>query len=119
MKKIIVISNMYPSKTDPVYGTFVKGFVDGLAEASPCWSIEKVVIAGRSRNISEKVFKYIIFYFTIIFRLLFYRYEFVYVHLITHAALPLRFVSLFRSLKLVFNVHGEDLLTQSRLAAFF
>jgi hypothetical protein len=32
MKKIIVISNMYPSKTDPVYGTFVKGFVDGLAE---------------------------------------------------------------------------------------
>lgn len=48
MKKIIVISNMYPSKTDPVYGTFVKGFVDGLTEASPCWSIEKVVIVTKN-----------------------------------------------------------------------
>ena len=119
MRKVLVISNMYPSLKDPVFGTFVKDFVDGLKEFAPSWKIERIVIAGRSNGLCEKLLKYSVFYVSIVFRLLFVRYDYVYVHLITHAALPLRIVSSFRSLPLVFNVHGEDLLTQSRLAAYF
>lgn len=118
-KKILIISNMYPSLKDPVFGTFVKDFIGSLKEFAPSWEIQKIVIFGRSNGFCEKLFKYSIFYSSIVFRLLFYRYDYVYVHLITHAALPLRFVTLFRSLPLVFNVHGEDLLTQSHLAKYF
>lgn len=118
MRKILVISNMYPSLKDPVFGTFVKDFVDGLKEFAPSWNVERIVIAGRSNGLCEKCLKYFVFYVCIIFRLLFVRYDYVYVHLITHAAIPLRIVDFFRSLPLVFNVHGEDLLTQSSLASY-
>ena len=30
MKKILIISNLYPSKKNPFYGSFVKNFVDDL-----------------------------------------------------------------------------------------
>lgn len=118
-KRILVISNMYPSLKDPVFGTFVKDFIDGLKEFAPSWEIEQIVISGRSNGFCEKLLKYFVFYVSIIFRLLTGRYGYVYVHLITHAAIPLRIVSCFRSLPLVFNVHGEDLLTKSCLAAYF
>lgn len=110
---------MYPSEKDPVYGTFVKEFVEGVAQIAPCWEVNKVVIKGRSKHVWVKIFKYISFYSSIFYRLFFGRYDYVYVHLITHAALPLRIVSFIKTLPLVFNVHGEDLLTQSRLAAYF
>lgn len=119
MKKIVVISNMYPSHEDPVYGTFVRDFVTGIGAAFPQSRVEKVVIPGRSKNACEKIRKYTVFYLSILYRLFTRRYDLVYVHIITHAALPLRLVALFRNLPLVFNVHGEDLLTQSPLAAWF
>lgn len=119
MKKILVISNMYPSEKDPTYGTFIKNFIEGIQEVKPKWQIEKIVIAGRSGNKAGKIRKYASFYTSIIWQLLIQRYDLVYVHIVTHAALPLRFISLFRKLPLVFNAHGEDILTQSRLAAIF
>lgn len=117
-KKILVISNLYPSTEDPVFGVFVKNFVTSLT-ACPETEVSTVLIKGRSYNSFTRVRKYIRFYLAILYKLLFFKYDLVYVHLITHSAPPIRFVSYFRSLPLAFNIHGEDLLTQTRLAAFF
>lgn len=116
---MLVISNMYPSRKDPVYGTFVKDFVEGMKTIAPDLQLYPIVIAGRSHYVIGKIIKYCIFYTTILYRLLFHNYDCVYVHIITHAAIPLRIVSRFKSLPLVFNVHGEDVLTQTRLAGYF
>lgn len=119
MKKILIISNLYPSNKDPYYGTFVKNFVDDLELRKEMYNIDLCAIRGRSYNIYIKIYKYMIFYLNIMSRLLLFRYDLVYVHIITHAALPIRFISLFKKLPLVFNIHGEDLISQTRLAAFF
>lgn len=117
-KKILVISNLYPSAKDPVFGVFVKNFVSSLISC-PEVEVSTALIKGRSYSLLSRIRKYARFYITILFKLLLFRYDLVYVHLITHSALPIRLVSYFRDLPLAFNIHGEDLLTQSRLAAFF
>ena len=116
---ILVISNMYPSKDDPYYGTFVENFISDLKQYTTNSNIDLCTIKGRSYKIVPKVYKYIKFYILIIYKLLFFSYDLVYVHIITHAALPLRFVSLFKKLPFVFNIHGEDLITQTSLSRYF
>jgi len=118
-KTVLVISNLYPSDRDPYFGTFVRNFVDDLQHNSNTQRIDLCVIRGRSYHLWTKIRKYAAFYCSILYKLLFRRYDLVYVHIITHAALPLRFVDLFKRLPLVFNIHGEDLITQTKLAAFF
>ena len=119
INKVLVISNLYPSQKDPFYGTFVKNFVEDLSNSNNIQDIETCVIKGRSYTLYDKIWKYTLFYIKIVYLLLCEKYDIVYVHIITHAALPLRFVSLFKKLPLIFNIHGEDLLTQTRLASFF
>ena len=116
---ILVISNLYPSTKDPFYGTFVKNFVDDISKSERIQKVDICVIKGRSYHLYTKIWKYLIFYLNIIHRLFFNKYDLVYVHIITHAALPLRFVSTFKKLPLIFNIHGEDLLTQTKLASKF
>lgn len=117
--KVLVISNLFPSDKDPYFGTFVKNFVDDLSARKSVDILDLCVVKGRSYFLYTKILKYISFYFQISYKLLFFRYDLVYVHIITHAAVPLRFISLFKEIPLVFNIHGEDLLVQTRLANFF
>lgn len=115
--RILVIANLYPSTSDPSYGTFVKNFVDVLS-AKQDVEIELCVIRGRAKNKLSKLFKYLFFLSSAFYYLLFKRYDLVYNHIITHAAVPLRVVSLFKDLPLVFNIHGEDLLTKTKISQF-
>ena len=115
--KILVIANLYPSKSDPSYGTFVKNFVEGLS-AKPNVEIELCVIRGRAKNRFAKLLKYIAFLSTALYFLMFKKYDLVYNHIITHAAIPLRIAALFRDIPLVFNIHGEDLLTKTRVSKY-
>ena len=108
--KILVISNMYPSTKDPVYGTFVKEFMDSIVKKNRSGKTELIAIKGRSKNVIGKVYKYFIFYFRSLFVLLFFRYDLIYVHTITYPIIPIKFVSIFKKLPLVFNTHGADLL---------
>lgn len=117
--KILVISNLYPSKKNPFHGTFIKNFVDNLQSQKEVHNLDKCVIKGRSFHLHTKIYKYVKFYTQILYYLTFHKYDIVYVHIITHAAIPLRIISLFRKLPLVFNIHGEDVLTQTKLAAYF
>ncbi len=117
MKKILVISNIYPSKKDVVYGIFVKNFINSL-ENTPDLSINTIVIKGRNYTLFDRIRKYLIFYLEILYKVLFKKYDLIYVHIITHATPPLRLISYIKKLPLVFNIHGEDLLTQTKLATY-
>lgn len=115
-KKILVISNMYPSKSDPYYGTFVKEFYESLSK-TPIFSTDIIAIKGRSFNPFSKLLKYILFYFKIFCKVTFIKYDIIYTHTISHPTPPLRIVSIFKKLNTVYNIHGDDLLTTTKLAA--
>lgn len=112
---ILVVSNMYPSDKDKLYGTFVRNFVEGLSELDSDGSLSLVVIRGRRRSMLAKIAAYVKFYSDLTSRLLFCRYDLVYIHTITFPILPVLFASIFRRLPLVFNVHGDDVLPATRL----
>ena len=114
--KILLIANMYPTKKDPTFGTFIKVFDEGLSTYRNEYIIERILIKGRSKNIVVKLCKYVIFYIKLLFYLIFKNYNFIYVHTITFPTPPIRFVSFFKKLNLIFNVHGADVLTKSQLA---
>lgn len=115
--KLLVIANLYPSEKDPTYGTFVKNFVEELSEKEDV-TIQLCVIRGRTNNLIVKFSKYIRFLCSALFYLAFSKYDIVYNHIITHAAIPLRIVSLFKRIPIVFNIHGEDLLTKTKISKY-
>ena len=115
-KKILVISNLYPSKSAPFHGSFVKNFVDDL-DGYNQRPVTICVLKGRIDGHGVvKILTYLLFYGKIFYRLLFFKYDLIYVHLITHASIPIRIVSYVRKLDIVFNIHGEDLLVTTPLA---
>lgn len=109
--KILLISNMYPSAKDKTYGTFVKMFKEGVERNANDIIFDCCFIRGRSNSCVAKVYKYIVFYSAIIYKVLFTKYDFVYNHQITHTAPVLRFCRCLRKFKLVMNIHGGDVVT--------
>lgn len=65
--KILVISNMYPSVKDPVYGTFVQTFVEQMKVLNTEGKTNIIVIKGRDGEYGRKLFKYVKFYISILF----------------------------------------------------
>ena len=92
-RKILVISNLYPSKRAPFHGSFVKNFVDSLNVYNQ-QPVTICVLKGRIDGYGIlKILAYLFFYGKIFYRLLFFKYDLIYVHLITHASIPIRIVS--------------------------
>lgn len=114
--KIIVISNMYPSTKDPVFGTFVKVFYESLEALNGKDETSLIAIKGRN---GIKILKYLCFYLKILYQLLFKNFDLIYVHTITFPILPILLVSKIKKLPLAFNVHGSDLLKRTRLLDWF
>ena len=111
--KVLIISNMYPSNGDPVYGTFVKVFTESVEKLNSGGTTKLIAIKGRSK-MPAKLWKYLSFYLREFAALTFRQYDIVYVHTITFPILPIILVSLFRRLPLIFNTHGTDLLGTAR-----
>ena len=109
---------MYPSQREPGYGIFVKNVVDGLLAIDKNLEVDFVVISGSGHGVVSKLWKYIVFYCRIMYHLLCFRYDLVYVHYITHATPVLRWLAIFKAIPLVYNVHGRDLITQSSLTRY-
>ena len=105
---------MYPSKKDPVYGTFIQSFVENIRQQNQDGYIKIISIKGRSSNFFIKLWKYAKFYSYIFANLTLVKYDIVYVHTITYPIPPIYLVSIFRRLPLVFNVHGGDVLTRGK-----
>lgn len=111
--RLLVISNMYPSETDKVYGTFVRNFVEDARRRNADGVTELVAIRGKRKGAAAKTAAYAAFYAKTLYKLLFKSYDIVYVHTITFTSIPLRVTSWLRRLPLVFNVHGDDVLPET------
>lgn len=112
--RILVVANMYPSRQDPTYGTFVKIFAESLGRLVP----DLAVIRGRSRK-WRSLLAYVRFYAALVGKFLFTRHDLVYVHYILHPAIALLPLSWLRpGSVIVLHVHGDDILPKSAAHRF-
>ncbi|MBB6624109.1 glycosyltransferase family 4 protein [Clostridium gasigenes] len=108
---VLLVSNMYPSKEYPSYGVFVRNFEDSLLENNI--KVNKTILVKQS-NRFKKLYKYIVFYLDIIFKCIIGKYDIVYVHYASHAAIPILIASKFKKFNLFVNVHGSDVMPEKK-----
>ena len=109
-KKILLISNMYPSKKYPHYGVFIKNIFDILKQNN--FNLDKVVLKKHDSKLM-KLIAYLYFYFKIIFKILFNNYAIIYGHYASHISFPLLIALKFKhNLNIVLNVHGNDIVPE-------
>jgi glycosyltransferase involved in cell wall biosynthesis len=106
---------MYPSKRDIYYGVFVRNFIEELSSDTR-FKVSKVVIRGKTNSKFHKFCKYLNFYIRILIQMVFVNFDLVYIHQITHAIPAIIISQMIKRNKLCFNIHGEDLFTQSKLS---
>lgn len=111
--KILLISNMYPSKDYPFYGIFVKNFENQLMPEG--FKFETVAIKGRGRTKIEKLKKYFHFFSDIFRALNEDKYDLIYVHYVGHTLLPFLLFKRNLSKPLVVNAHGSDIFSVSNI----
>ncbi len=104
--RFLLISNMYPGRHHLFFGIFVRNIERGLIENGI--EVDRIVISDKSRNIFEKIWKYLIFYLKIL-TARFNHYDVVQLSYPSHTYLPLIFRKLGKPLFVV-RLHGLDLL---------
>ncbi|MCL5247332.1 glycosyltransferase family 4 protein [Cellulophaga sp. 20_2_10] len=107
--KIFLISNMFPSSKDPVYGVFVKNFRDQLLAQGMRFSCYSLIF-GKSHLIFGKILKYAKYYISIGFNFIKKDYDVIYVHYLSHNT-PILLFLLFlfgKSKPIIINTHGSD-----------
>lgn len=110
--KILLVSNMYPSKKYPHYGVFVEN-TEKVLERLPDVQISKAVLTKRDSKLG-KLFGYLFFYMKILLMGIMGNYDVIYGHFISHISLPLRLVKKCnRRARLVLNAHGNDVIADS------
>lgn len=106
--KIFLISNMYPSKKDSLYGVFVKNSKTLLEQNGVQFSAISV-IKGKKRKFIKKIPAYFIYYGSILFNYIFKKFDLIYVHYLTLNSFILTFLPI-KNKPLVINVHGSDVI---------
>lgn len=111
MRKILVISNMYPSEEWPHYGVFVKNSVELLRNEG--YAVD-VVYVNKTTNSLKKLYSYMRFYIFSTAKGIFCHYDAIYGHYASHTALPLLVIKKFKkNVPLVMNVHGNDVVPET------
>lgn len=114
--KILLVSNMYPSQKYPSYGVFVENFVRGFEAEG---AVIKKILLFKEKNKIIRFIKYIVFYIKIIFLGIFANYDFIYVHYISHSAIPLLLLKKLKKFNLFINVHGSDVVPNKKTGVYF
>lgn len=109
-KRILVVTNMYPSEKYPHYGVFVQYTAEVLRSEGFCVDI---VAMSKEISLSKKLLAYIQFYSEIMVKGLRNNYDALYTHYASHTALPLLLLSKIKKRKLVVNVHGNDVVPET------
>lgn len=105
--KLLLVSNMYPSKKYPHYGVFVEN-TEKVLRRMPGITIGKAVLAKHDGK-AAKLWGYLAFYAKTVLLGVFGGYDVLYCHFISHAALPLLVIrALNRKIRFVLNAHGND-----------
>ena len=108
--KLLVVSNMYPSKSAPGYGTFVKNFCD-QAKALGC-DVQLAVMQKKSGKLG-KLTAYVGFYLKSFLTCLFGNQDIVYVHYASHSSPGVLLARKFRKFTIYTNCHGSDVIPQN------
>lgn len=111
MKKILIISNMYPSEKYPHYGIFVKHTAEILQDKGN--EIDISYMEKKDGKIS-KFCSYVRFYLNTIWKILFGRYDILYPHYASHTALPILIATKFKHIPIVVNIHGNDVIAETK-----
>jgi glycosyltransferase involved in cell wall biosynthesis len=108
-KKIVVVSNMYPSLQDPVYGSFVKEQTEELEKKG--LKINRIVSYDRAEgNKKRALMKYLSLWSRTVLSAFNFRNKIYHFHYVFPTALVAPILkSIFRK-KIVFTFHGSDLL---------
>jgi len=114
---IFLVSNMYPSKADPGSAVFVKNFEQAMIKQGVIFTA-KAVMKGLSYVKLFQFLRYVNLYIKIITEGLVKKYDFLYVHFISHSTVAVYVVSLIRNKTIVFNVHGNDLIAKNLINRF-
>lgn len=104
--KVLLISNMYPSKDEPVYGNFIREQVVELEKEQ--FSFDKSVITRRGGNAFQKISKYLKLWskYSILGTLK--KYDIIHIHTTFPTALFFPWVRLFSKAKVVVTLHETD-----------
>lgn len=107
MKKLLFISNFFPSERNPNFGTFVK--TSALQLESMGFLLDYSVVKTKGKGV-RKLIDYVIFFVSTLYKLIANNYYFCYVHYLTYSTVPV-FVALLFNVKIEFfiNIHGDDL----------
>ena len=114
--KILLISNMYPSKESPYFGIFVKNFKNQLELKEVTFTL--AVVKGRGASKVEKIQKYFKFFVDVIRKIKKNDYDAIYVHYISHSLIPLLFVKSCIKKPLILNAHGSDVLVNNKIGEY-
>lgn len=107
--RIFLISNMFPSKKDKLYGVFVQNMYAELKKQGVIFPY-KALIRGRTTAKFGKIKKYLIHYCLIIRHFFKSNYDILYVHYYSHHVPILWLLSAFKKTPWVINVHGTDVI---------
>ena len=111
MKKILLISNMYPSKKYKHYGVFVENTYQMLVNGG--YHVDISVLKKKESKIG-KVFG-CLFYLRTVILVMLNRYDYLYAHYISHTALLVKIIHKLKpKTKLIINVHGNDVLPEDK-----
>lgn len=111
MKKILLINNGYPSKTNPQYSTYIRSIYECLIQAG--LDVEVLALDTNFTSKKEKIFKYIEYYKKLFLKD-YSKYDNVYIHNYPHSFIPLIF-KLKKMKKLTIHWHGTDIFASSRI----
>ncbi|NND15984.1 MAG: glycosyltransferase [Eudoraea sp.] len=107
--RIFLISNMYPSSKDALFGVFVKNFRAELEKQGVHFS-KLALIKGKAYSPIKKIFNYLLHYGRILVLSLSKEYDLIYVHYLSHHIPVLFPIALLSKKPLVINIHGSDLI---------
>lgn len=108
--KLLVVSNMYPSKNAPSYGVFVRNFCTQLDELHIAY---RLVAMRKAAGKLQKLFGYVWFFLRSFFACLLGRYDAVYVHYASHSSPGVLLARKLRKFTVYTNVHGSDVIPES------
>ena len=112
-KRILLVSNMYPSDKYKYYGSFVKNTEEVLLKNG--FEVDRIVMSKQTEKIA-KLFSYLYLYIGTILKGIFNNYDYIYVHFVSHSSLGANFVKkTSRDVKLILNAHGNDVIADTKI----
>lgn len=112
MKKILLISNMYPSDKYKHYGVFVQNTENLLRNSG--YHVDVSALTKKDSKLT-KLIGYSLFYLKAILLVITNNYDILYVHYISHCALLVKIIKKIKpNIKLVINVHGNDVVPEDK-----